>query len=60
MGAKINGIGTSMLHVTGVAKLHGADITISTDYHEIVTFLALGAITGGEVRVEKSLPHHLT
>ena len=58
MGAKIDGIGTSRLHIQGVDRLHGADITISTDYHEIVTFLALGAITGGEVRVEKSLPEH--
>ena len=58
MGASIKGIGTSMLRISGVKKLHGADLTISTDYHEIVTFLALGAITGGEVRVEKSLPHH--
>ena len=33
-------------------KLHGATITINTDYHEVVTFLALGAITGGEVRVK--------
>src|SRR5690606_8657256 len=46
------------LTITGVAKLHGADITINSDYHEIVTFLALGAITGGEIRVEKALPHH--
>jgi UDP-N-acetylglucosamine 1-carboxyvinyltransferase len=58
MGAQIEGLGTSMLKITGVEKLHGATITISTDYHEIVTFLALGAITGGEVRVTKSLPHH--
>ena len=58
MGAKIEGIGTSKLRITGVKKLHGADITISTDYHEIVTFLALGAITGGEVRVKNSLPEH--
>ena len=58
MGAKIEGIGTSMLKITGVTKLHGATITINSDYHEIVTFLALGAITGGEVRVEKALPHH--
>jgi UDP-N-acetylglucosamine 1-carboxyvinyltransferase len=56
MGAHIEGIGTSRLEITGVASLHGADITISTDYHEIVTFLALGAITGGEIRVEKSVP----
>lgn len=58
MGAKIRGLGTSMLEITGVKKLHGATITISSDYHEIVTFLALGAITGGEVTVKKSLPHH--
>jgi len=58
MGAQIEGLGTSMLKITGVKKLHGAEITINTDYHEIVTFLALGAITGGEVRVTKALPHH--
>ncbi len=58
MGAKIKGLGTSMLEITGVKKLHGATITINSDYHEIVTFLALGAITGGEVTVKKSLPHH--
>jgi UDP-N-acetylglucosamine 1-carboxyvinyltransferase len=58
MGAQIEGIGTSRLEITGVKNLHGATITISTDYHEVVTFLALGAITGGEVRVEKSLPLH--
>ncbi|HRE81026.1 MAG TPA: UDP-N-acetylglucosamine 1-carboxyvinyltransferase [Opitutaceae bacterium] len=58
MGAKIEGIGTSMLKISGVESLHGATIEIGTDYHEVVTFLALGAITGGEVRVERSLPHH--
>ncbi|HZP59324.1 MAG TPA: UDP-N-acetylglucosamine 1-carboxyvinyltransferase [Opitutaceae bacterium] len=58
MGAKIDGLGTSRLEITGVKKLHGATITVSTDYHEVVTFLALGAITGGEVRVKKSLPQH--
>ena len=58
MGAKIKGLGTSMLEITGVKKLRGATLTINSDYHEIVTFLALGAITGGEVSVKKSLPHH--
>jgi UDP-N-acetylglucosamine 1-carboxyvinyltransferase len=58
MGAKINGIGTSKLSVEGVDKLHGGTFTINTDYHEVVTFLALGAITGGEVSVKHSLPHH--
>lgn len=58
MGARIHGIGTSRLEIEGVDSLHGAEIVINTDYHEVVTFLALGAITGGEVRVEKSLPQH--
>jgi len=58
MGAKIEGMGTSMLRVEGVKQLHGGTFTINSDYHEIVTFLALGAITGGEVRIEQSLPHH--
>ncbi len=58
MGAKIQGIGTSKLCVEGVAQLRGGTFTINTDYHEVVTFLALGAITGGEVKVKHSLPHH--
>jgi UDP-N-acetylglucosamine 1-carboxyvinyltransferase len=58
LGAKIEGVGTSMLRVEGVEQLGGGNVQVNTDYHEVVTFLALGAITGGEVRVEKSLPHH--
>ena len=58
MGAKISGVGTSQLTIEGVKRLKGGTFTINTDYHEVVTFLALGAITGGEVRVRHSLPHH--
>ncbi len=58
MGARISGIGTSMLTIEGVARLHGASIAIGTDYHEVTTFLALGAITGGEVSVRDSVPQH--
>ncbi|HUL53838.1 MAG TPA: UDP-N-acetylglucosamine 1-carboxyvinyltransferase [Opitutaceae bacterium] len=58
MGAKIGGMGTSVLRVEGVKQLHGGTFAINSDYHEIVTFLALGAITGGEVRIERSLPQH--
>ena len=58
MGARISGTGTSMLTIEGVAGLHGASIAIGTDYHEVTTFLALGAITGGEVSVLNSVPQH--
>ncbi len=58
MGADIEGIGTSKLTVRGVKKLRGGVFAISTDHHEVVTFLALGAITGGEVKVRHSVPQH--
>jgi UDP-N-acetylglucosamine 1-carboxyvinyltransferase len=58
LGAQIEGLGTSQLTVTGVKSLKGGVFTINSDHHEVVTFLALGAITGGEVRVTHSLPHH--
>ncbi len=58
MGAKIEGVGTSKITVEGVEKLHGADFTISSDHHEITTLLALGAMTGGEIRVENAEPEH--
>lgn len=59
MGADIQGVGTSRLEIRPTESLGGADITISSDYHEIATFLALGAITGGEVVVEENVPEHM-
>jgi UDP-N-acetylglucosamine 1-carboxyvinyltransferase len=56
MGARIEGIGTSRLTVEGVDALHGVDFTFVEDFHEVVTFLALGAITGGAVEVRNSAP----
>jgi len=58
MGAQIAGIGTSQLVITGVERLRGGTFTINSDHHEVVTFLALGAITGGEVRVRHAVPQH--
>ncbi|MBN1373726.1 UDP-N-acetylglucosamine 1-carboxyvinyltransferase [Candidatus Dojkabacteria bacterium] len=58
MGAKISGIGSSKLVVEGVEKLSGTEYTIGSDHHEITTFLALGAMTGGEVWVTDAVPKH--
>lgn len=58
MGAEIEGIGTSKVTVKGGEKLHGADFTISSDHHEITTLLALGAMTGGKIKIENSEPEH--
>src|SRR6187549_492019 len=57
-GAKIVGKGTSMVSVEGGAKLGGADYTFTDDFHEIATFLALSAVTGGDIRVRNRHPEH--
>lgn len=56
LGARIEGVGTSRLAVHGVARLGGGRFTFSEDFHEAVTFMALGAITGGSVTVKNSAP----
>ncbi|MFO1220738.1 MAG: UDP-N-acetylglucosamine 1-carboxyvinyltransferase [Burkholderiaceae bacterium] len=56
MGARIDGIGTSRLTVHGVDALRGAAWRFAEDFHEVATFLALGAITGGDVQVRNTAP----
>jgi len=56
LGARIEGIGTSRLTVQGVARLRGGEFTFAEDFHEAVTFMALGAITGGCIHVKNSAP----
>ena len=56
MGARIEGVGTSRLVVEGVERLSGAEHDFTEDFHEIATFMALGAITGGEVTVRNARP----
>jgi len=58
MGAKITGIGTSVLTVEGCEQLSGAEVRVSDDHHEIFTFLAIGAMTGGDVSVKHSVQNH--
>lgn len=58
MGAKITGIGSSKLIIGGVDSLGGTDYTLKSDHHEIATFLALGAMTGGRIEVENAVPEH--
>jgi len=56
LGARIEGIGTSTLTVTGVEHLRGGAHRFDEDFHEITTFLALSAITDGDVRVKNPVP----
>jgi UDP-N-acetylglucosamine 1-carboxyvinyltransferase len=56
LGARIDGIGTSRLTVHGVSSLKGCEFRFAEDFHEAVTFMALGAITGGCITVKNSAP----
>ncbi len=59
MGAKIEGAGTGIIRVKGVAKLHGAKHRINPDRIEAGTFLVAAAITGGDLNVDCCNPAHL-
>ncbi|MGH9589212.1 MAG: UDP-N-acetylglucosamine 1-carboxyvinyltransferase [Terracidiphilus sp.] len=59
MGAKIEGAGTSTIHVKGVSKLHGARHRINPDRIEAGTLMAAGAITRGDLIVTNCNPAHL-
>src|SRR3954469_20049612 len=51
MGAAIEGIGSNVMHVHGVAKLGGCEYTVSPDHIEIASFMALAGVTGGELNI---------
>jgi UDP-N-acetylglucosamine 1-carboxyvinyltransferase len=59
MGAEVSGIGSNVLTVQGRDKLGGADFTIGPDYIEIGSFIALAAVTGGELRITDTRPPDL-
>jgi UDP-N-acetylglucosamine 1-carboxyvinyltransferase len=59
MGARIEGIGSNVLVVHGRRELGGADHSIGPDYIEIGSFIALAAVTGGELRIRDTIPGDL-
>ncbi len=60
MGADIEGAGTPRIRIRGRSKLQGAEHSIIPDRIEAGTFLAAGAITAGELVVDRCIPEHLT
>ena len=54
MGAKVKGLGTDLIEIEGVKKLHGVDYTIIPDRIEAGTYMIAAAITGGDVLIEKA------
>jgi UDP-N-acetylglucosamine 1-carboxyvinyltransferase len=59
MGARIDGIGSNVLTVHGQARLGGTRHVISPDHIEVASFMALAAVTGGELRIKNTVPEDL-
>jgi UDP-N-acetylglucosamine 1-carboxyvinyltransferase len=59
MGAKIEGHGTSRIHVQGVERLHGCTHQVVADRIEAGTFLCAVAAAGGDVVLRHARAEHL-
>ena len=59
MGANISGIGTNLLTIEGVVRLHGAKLEIGPDHIEVGSFIGLAAVTNGEITIEGVRPDDL-
>jgi UDP-N-acetylglucosamine 1-carboxyvinyltransferase len=58
-GVKIEGVGSNMLRIHGVGgveNLKAADHTIGADYLEIGSFIAMSAMTGGDLVIQNINP----
>ena len=58
MGAKISGIGSNVLTVEGVEKLHGVEHEVMFDHIEAGSFVALAAATGADLTIEGVRPRN--
>lgn len=59
MGAKIKGLGTHTLEITGAESLHGARHKVIPDANEAATFLIMGAATKSSITVKNAREDHL-
>lgn len=59
MGAKIKGLGTHTLEISGAKKLRGARHEIIPDANEAATFLILGTATRSAIKVKNAREEHL-
>lgn len=52
MGANISGVGSNLLHITGVESLGGTEHTMLPDMIEIGSFIGLAAMTQSEITIK--------
>ncbi|MBK9758562.1 MAG: UDP-N-acetylglucosamine 1-carboxyvinyltransferase [Flavobacteriales bacterium] len=59
MGAKIQGIGSNLLHIDGVKELGGTEHRMLPDMIEIGSFIGLAAMTRSEITIKDTGYDHL-
>jgi UDP-N-acetylglucosamine 1-carboxyvinyltransferase len=59
LGAKIEGIGSNVLHVSGVERLFGGQHSIGPEHIEVGSFIGMAAVTGGDITIEGIVPDDL-
>jgi UDP-N-acetylglucosamine 1-carboxyvinyltransferase len=52
LGAKIDGIGSNVLHITGVERLFGGSHSIRPEHIEVGSFIGMAAVTGGDITID--------
>ncbi len=52
MGAKINGVGSNLLTIEGVKKLHATTHRLLPDMIEVGSFIGMAAVTGSELTIK--------
>jgi len=59
MGCPIEGIGSNTLTIHGQPELCGGEMYISPDFVEVGSYIGMGAITPGELRITGVMREHL-
>jgi UDP-N-acetylglucosamine 1-carboxyvinyltransferase len=59
IGAKIDGVGSNVLHVAGVERLFGGSYAIAPEHIEVGSFIGMAAVTGGDITIDGIAPDDL-
>ena len=59
MGAVIEGIGSNILRIKGVDKLHGTQFRIGSDFMEVGSYIGLAAVTHSRLEIMDAEPKNL-
>jgi len=59
LGARIEGIGSNVLTIQGVERLRSGAHRIAADYLEVGSFIALAAVTRGELLIQDAAPEYM-